>query len=236
MINEIYIVSIKSIISVSILFILTKIMGKKQISQLTLFDYVVGISIGSIAAELAINESISYIQGITGMTIYAIFPILLSFISLKSHLARKILDGVPTILIQNGEINEKGLKKTKMNINDLIEECRLKDVFDIKDIKFAILETSGNLSIQLKSKHKPLTPEDINLKLKDKYLCVNLIIDGKILDNHLEIIGKDIKWLNSELDKKGIKNTSDILLAYMDSSKKINIYLKNKDIPITPTL
>lgn len=211
-------------------------MGKKQISQLTLFDYVVGISIGSIAAELAINESISYIQGITGMTIYALFPILLSLISLKSNLARKILDGVPTILIQNGEINEKGLKKTKMNINDLIEECRLKDVFDIKDIKFAILETSGNLSIQLKSKHKPLTPEDINLKSKDKYLCVNLIIDGKILDNHLEIIGKDIKWLNSELDKKGIKNTSDILLAYMDSSKKINIYLKNKDIPITPTL
>ncbi|WP_261291909.1 DUF421 domain-containing protein [Paraclostridium sordellii] len=133
-------------------------------------------------------------------------------------------------------MNEKGLKKTKMNINDLIEECRLKDVFDIKDIKFAILETSGNLSIQLKSKHKPLTPEDINLKFKDKYLCVNLIIDGKILDNHLEIIGKDIKWLNSELDKKGIKNTSNILLAYMDSSKKINIYLKNKDIPITPTL
>ncbi|MFR6016750.1 MAG: DUF421 domain-containing protein [Paraclostridium sordellii] len=218
------------------MFILTKIMGKKQISQLTLFDYVVGISIGSIAAELAINESISYIQGITGMTIYALFPILLSLISLKSNLARKILDGVPTILIQNGEINEKGLKKTKMNINDLIEECRLKDVFDIKDIKFAILETSGNLSIQLKSKHKPLTPEDINLKSKDKYLCVNLIIDGKILDNHLEIIGKDIKWLNSELDKKGIKNTSDILLAYMDSSKKINIYLKNKDIPITPTL
>ncbi|CEN78498.1 DUF421 domain-containing protein [Paraclostridium sordellii] len=236
MINEIYIVSIKSIISVSILFILTKIMGKKQISQLTLFDYVVGISIGSIAAELAINESISYITRITGMTIYALFPILLSIISLKSYLARKILDGVPTILIQNGEINEKGLKKTKMNINDLIEECRLKDVFDIKDIKFAILETSGNLSIQLKSKHKPLTPEDINLKSKDKGLCVNLIIDGKILNNHLDIIGKDTRWLDSELDKKGIKNISDILLAYVDSSKKINVYLKNKDIPITPTL
>lgn len=224
MLNEIYIISIKSIISVSILFILTKIMGKKQISQLTLFDYVVGISIGSIAAELAINESISYIQGITGMTIYALFTILLSIISLKSRLARKILDGVPTILIQNGEINEKGLKKAKMNINDLIEECRLKDVFDIKDIKFAILETSGNLSIQLKSKHKPLTPEDINVKTKDTGLCVNLIIDGKILNNHLDIIGKDTKWLNSELDKKGIKNTSDILLAYIDSSKKL-IYI-----------
>ncbi|CEQ20141.1 DUF421 domain-containing protein [Paraclostridium sordellii] len=100
----------------------------------------------------------------------------------------------------------------------------MKDVFDIKDIKFAILETSGNLSIQLKSKHKPLTPEDINLKLKDKYLCVNLIIDGKILDNHLEIIGKDIKWLNSELDKKVLKTHQTFYLLIWIVLKKL-IYI-----------
>lgn len=236
MIGEILKVSLKSIISVSILFVLTRIMGKKQISQLTLFDYVVGISIGSIAAELAINDSISYIQGITGMIIYALFPILLSIISLRSYLGRKILDGVPTILIQNGKINEGGLKKTKMNINDLLEECRLKDVFDIGDIEFAILETSGNLSIQLKSMNKPLTPKDLNIKTDYKGLCVNLIIDGKILDSHLKTIGKNTKWLEKELHSKGIKNLSDVLLAYIDSSERVNIYLKNENIHTTPTL
>lgn len=236
MIGEILKVSLKSIISVSILFVLTKIMGKKQISQLTLFDYVVGISIGSISSELAIDDSISYIQGITGMIIYAIFPILLSIISLRSYLGRKILDGVPTILIQNGKINEGGLKKTKMNINDLLEECRLKDVFDIGDIEFAILETSGNLSIQLKSINKPLTPKDLNIKTDYKGLCVNLIIDGKILDSHLKSIGKSNKWLKKQLHNKGVENLSDILLAYIDSSERVNIYLKNENIPTTPTL
>lgn len=236
MINDIYTISSRSIISVSILFVLTRIMGKKQISQLTLLDYVISISIGSIAAELAVNHSIRYIPGTIGMIIYAIFPIILSIISSKSYIGRKVLDGVPTILIQNGQINEDGLKKTKMNINDLLEECRLKDVFNIGDIEFAILETSGSLSIQLKSVNQPLTPKDMNIKTDYKGLCVNLIIDGKILDEHLKAIGKDTKWLNNELHKKGVKNISDVLLAYIDSSKKINIYLKNKDIPITPTL
>lgn len=236
MINEIYKVSLKSIISVSVLFVLTKIMGKKQISQLTLFDYVVGISIGSIAAELAINDSITYIQGIVSMIIYAIFPILLSIISLKSYLGRKLLDGVPTILIENGKINERCLKKTKMNINDLLEECRLKDVFDIGEIESAILETSGNLSIQLKSINKPLTLKDMNIKSNYEGLCVNLIIDGKILEENLKMIGKDIKWLKTEVYRKWIKNIDDILLAYIDSSDSIKIHLKSEDVPNTPML
>lgn len=236
MINEIYKVSLKSIVSVTLLFVLTKIMGKKQISQLTLFDYVIGISIGSIAGELAVNDSITYIQGIVSMIIYALFPILLSIISLKSYLGRKLLDGVPTILIQNGKINERGLKKTKMNINDLLEECRLKDVFDIGEIEFAILETSGNLSIQLKSINKPLTLKDMNIKSDYKGLCINLIIDGKMIEENLKIIEKDTKWLKYELHRKGIKNIPDILLAYIDSSDMIKIHLKSEEIPTTPTL
>ena len=158
MIDEIYIVSLKSIISVSLLFILTKIMGKKQISQLILFDYVVGISIGSIAAELVINDSITYVEGIISMIIYALFPILLSIISLKSYLGRKLLDGVPKILIQNGKINENGLRKTKMNINDLLEECRLKDVFDIGDILLAYIDNSELIRIYLKNEDIHITP------------------------------------------------------------------------------
>ena len=234
--NDVYITALRSLISVSVLFVLTRIMGKKQISQLTFFDYVVGISIGSIAATFAVDDSIGYIKGITGMIIYALFPIVLSFISLKSYLGRKILDGTPTILIQNGKIVECGLKKTKMNVNDLIEECRLKNVFNIADVEFAILETSGKVSIQLKSQNQPLTPKDMNISTPYKGLCVNLIVDGKILDNHLKIINKDINWLNTELRKQGIKSPSEVLLAYLDSSDVLNTYLKNSDSPVSPTL
>jgi uncharacterized membrane protein YcaP (DUF421 family) len=236
MINDIYRTTLQSLISVSLLFVLTRIMGKRQISQLTFFDYVVGISIGSIAATFAVDDSIGYIKGITGMIIYALFPIFLSYVSLKSYLGRKILDGIPIILIQNGKILENGLKKTKMNINDLLEECRLKNVFNIADIEFAILETCGKLSIQLKSSNQPLTPKDMNIQTQYKGLCVNLIIDGKILDDHLGIINKDIKWLNTELQRQGIKSSSDVLLAYLDSSDVLNTYLKNNDTTVSPIL
>ncbi len=236
MIHEIYRVALRSLISVSTLFILTRIMGKKQISQLTFFDYVVGISIGSIAAEFAVDDSIGYIKGLTGMVVYSIFPILLSFVSLKSYFGRKVLDGIPTILIQNGKIVENGLKKAEMNINDLLEECRLKNVFDISDIEFAIMETSGKLSIQLKSSNQPLTPKDMNMLTRYKGLCINLIVDGKILEDHLKTIGKDINWLNTELHSQGIKSSADVLLAYMDSSDVLNTYLKNSDPPVTPIL
>jgi uncharacterized membrane protein YcaP (DUF421 family) len=116
--------ALRSIISVTVLFILARLMGKKQISQLSFFDYVAGISIGSIDANFAVDSSINYYCGITGLIIYALFPITLAFISLKSYKGRQFLDGNPCILIQNGSIIEKNLFLSKMNINDLLEECR----------------------------------------------------------------------------------------------------------------
>lgn len=126
MFKDIYITALKSFVSVIILFILTRFMGKKQLSQLTLFDYVVGISIGSIAADFAVESNISYVQGITGLIIYALFPIILSLISLKNYKARKLLDGTPTILIYNGKIIEKNLKKTKLTIMISLKNVVLK--------------------------------------------------------------------------------------------------------------
>jgi uncharacterized membrane protein YcaP (DUF421 family) len=131
---------------------------------------------------------------------------------------------------------ESGLKKTKMNINDLLEECRLKDVFDISEVEFALLETSGKLSVQLNAPHRTLTPQDMNIPTAYKGLCVNLIVDGKVFDAHLKIIGRDLLWLHEELRKQGVANPSKVLLAYLDSSNALHIYLKNNDPPITPVV
>ena len=231
MLNDVLTTIFKSTVSVVILFILTRIMGKKQLSQLTFFDYVVGISIGSIAAEFAVDSSINYVKGITGLIIYSLFPIILSLISLKNYKARKLLDGKPTILVSNGQIVEENLKKAKLTVNDILEECRLKNIFNLDDVEFAVFETSGKVSVELKSINQPLTPKDMNIQTAYKGLCINVIIDGKILDDHLQMIGKDRKWIQEELRKQNVLDFKEVLLGYIDSNNQLIVQKKNNSKP-----
>ncbi|MDD3151085.1 MAG: DUF421 domain-containing protein [Candidatus Gastranaerophilales bacterium] len=229
-------VILKSIVSISVLYILTRIMGKKQISQLTYFDYVSRITIGSIAAMLAVDKNIAYYDGITCMIVLTIFPLFLSFLTLKSIRIRKFLDGNPTILVQNGKIIENNLKKTKLTVNDLLEELRVNKAFDITDVEFAILETSGKLSVQLKSIKQSVTPTDLNINTTYKGLCANLIIDGRILKDNLELINKDYKWLINELHKHDINSPNEVLLATVDNNNTLYIDMKNCDPTIQNVL
>jgi uncharacterized membrane protein YcaP (DUF421 family) len=222
----------KSILAFSVLFILTRLMGKKQISQLTFFDYVVGICIGSIAANTALSSGSEFYKGFIAMIVFACFAILLSYITLKSFTARSLLDGTPTIIIQNGKIIEKNLKKSKFNINDLLEQLRIGNAFNIKDVEFAILETNGELSIQLKPYKQPLTTNDMNISTKYQGICINLIIDGKIISSNLNTINKDNNWLINELKKQNINSPSEVLLASLDSNNNLHIDKKNSDPPL----
>ncbi len=234
--EEILSIVLKSIVSVCVLFVLTRIMGKKQISQLTFFDYVAGISIGSIAASLAVEEHVGYVSGLTAMVVYTLFVICMSVVTLKSYPARKLLDGVPVILIQNGKILEQNLKKTKMNVNDLLEECRIKDVFDITDVQYAILETSGKLSVQLKAERLPVTTGDLHIPTPATKLCIHVIIDGKVVHQNLSAANKDLFWLKSTLLQNGVDHMEDVLLAYVDASDTLQFYVKNHIKPNTPVL
>lgn len=236
MLNDILTTILHSIVSVVILFILTRIMGKKQLSQLTFFDYVVGISIGSIAAAFAVDSSINYAKGITGLIIYALFPVILSIISLKNYKARKLLDGKPIILVNNGQIVEKNLKKVQLTVNDVLEECRLKNAFNLADIEFAILETSGKMSVELKPPNQPLTPKDMNIQTAYQGLCLNVIIDGDILDNHLRMIGKDRMWMQEELRKQNVLDFKEVLLGYIDSKNQLVVQKKNNSKPSNPLM
>jgi uncharacterized membrane protein YcaP (DUF421 family) len=232
--NDIISTALKSIVSVTVLFVLARIMGKKHISQLSFFDYVAGISIGSIAASFAVDPSVNYYQGITSILIYALFPIILSYMSIKSYKCRLLLDGMPSVLIQNGIIIESNLKKTKMNVNDLLEECRLKNAFDISEVEFAVLETSGKLSLQMKTPNQLVTLRDMNLTVPYKGLCINLIIDGKILYDHLSVAKKNQVWLITELKNQSINSPDDVLLAYLDTADILKCHLKNSDLLVSP--
>lgn len=220
---------IRSITSFIILFTLSRIMGKKHIANLTFFDYVVGISIGSIAASFAVDESIHYDYGIISLIVYAVCAIVVSKISLFGILPRKIFGGVPTILIQNGEFIEENLKKSKFSVNDLLEECRLNGVFDVSEIDYAILETSGKVSILLKAEKKPVTLEDMNIKSNKYGIQTELIIDGYILYDNLEQINKNEEWLTKELKKRRIASSKEVLLASIDNLGNIVIQLKHKN-------
>ena len=221
--KELFDVTIRAISSLVTLFLVTKMLGKKQVSQLSLFDYVIGISIGNFAAEMTINLESNEINGIWAVILFGLFAYLISYFTMKSIKLRRFFMGTPTVLIQNGKILEQNLKKVKFDINDMLEEIRGAGYFDLSQVEYAILEANGEVSILPKSEYRPLTPKDMKLKVTKEGLCSNIIIDGKIMHNNLKNINKDEKWLDKALKVKGYADLSKILLATVDINDKIII-------------
>lgn len=227
-------IAIRTLLSAAVLFIMTKLMGKKQISQLSIFDYVVGITIGSIAAAMAVDQETEYLDALLSLIIYSGLSILISYLSMKSYKARTILTGTPTILIQNGKILKKNLHKMKLDLHDLMEECRVSGYFDINDIEFAVMETSGNISFLPKSEKRPVLAEDMKLPATTQGLCANLIVDGEIMHNILHVIKKDEKWLLEQLKKQGLqqKDVDAIFLATLSPEGNLSVHMKHVKIEV----
>lgn len=226
--KEILEVSYRALISLVTLFLITKLLGKKQVSQLSLFDYVIGISIGNFAAEVTINLEAEWINGVVAVIIFGVVAYLVSILTMKSIVARRFFMGAPTVVIQNGKIIKESLKKVKLDINDLLEECRNNNVFDLNQINYALMEANGKLSILLKPEYLPLTPNDMKLKVNRNGLVANVVIDKKIMLNNLLQMGKDEKWLIKELKNKGII-LDDILLATLDINNTLMIYKQKEN-------
>lgn len=229
-------VCIRAIFSLITLFLVTKMLGKKQVSQLSLFDYVIGISIGNFAAEMTTNVEIQFINGIVAVLIFGFFAYFVSIITMKSIKLRRFFMGTPTLLIEKGKLIEKGLKKVKFDVNDLLEECRGNGYFDISQIEYAVMEVNGKISILPKSEYKPLTPSDMKVKVEKEGLQANIIIDGKIMIQNLEKRNKNEKWLYHELKVMGYENIQNILLATLDDNEKITVYERNNDKKIEKVL
>lgn len=217
-------VILRCIVSLITLFLVTKMIGKKQVSQFSLFDYVIGISIGNFAAEMAINLDSSYLHGTVAVIVFGVVAYLVSYITMKNLKIRKIIIGEPTILIKEGQIIYENLKKEKFDINDLLEEARINGYFDISKIDYALMETNGQISFLMKSKYESVTNEDLKITKPKNGLSLNLIIDGSVVKENLKTINKDEKWLKTKIGKNKIK---DILLATIDNQNKIKIYKKN---------
>lgn len=220
----------RSIGSLIVLFLITKLMGKKQVSELSLFDYVIGISIGNFTAEMVMNFDYQYINGIIAIVSFGIVSYLVSIITMKSIKLRRLLIGIPTVIIEDGKISLEALKSTKLDINDLLEQCRTMGYFDITEISYAILEVNGKISILPKSDYQVPNLVDLNIKTDKAYLSINIIIDGKLMNENLKNSNKNEEWLKKELKKQGYSNYNNILLATLTNGN-LAVFEKNHKEP-----
>lgn len=217
-------ISIGSIIA---LFILTKVMGNKQMSQLSMFDYIIGITIGSIAAEMATNLE-EFEKPLTAMITYALFALLISIVNYKSIKLGRILTGKALILYENGKLYESALKKARIDINEFLTQCRSNGYFNIADLQSAIMEANGKISFLPLSTHRALKPNDLGLSPPDEKPVVNIIIDGKIMEGNLKFSGNNVNWLTQQLEAQGVKSTAEVFLATCDTEDNLSVYRKIK--------
>jgi uncharacterized membrane protein YcaP (DUF421 family) len=226
--TNIFKIIILSVISELVLFILSKIMGNKEMSQLTMFDYIIGITIGSIAAEMATSLENNFMEPLIAMIVYALISIAISIISYKSITFRRLIYGNSLILLDNGELYKKNFKTGKLDINEFLQQCRTSGYFNLNDIQTAILEPNGKISFLPKAAKRPLTPSDMNLTSQISTVLTNIIIDGHIIQENLQNSGHDLVWLNNELGKQNISDISDVFLAMCDNNNNLSVYTKKE--------
>ncbi len=218
-------VILTTLLSVVSLFIITKIMGHKQVAQLDFFDYVSGITIGSIGAELA-TELESPEKPLIALVIYGLVSLTLNLIAHKLPKTRKYINGTPTILMNDGKLYRKNLKQAKLDLSEFMLMCRELGYFDLDEIQTAIFEHNGKLSILPKSANRPATPEDLKITAKATHIGVEVIMDGRIMGENLSRIGLDDVWLKKRLKAEGYKDVKEIFLAvYREGEDKLTLYL-----------
>lgn len=216
-----------AVLSFVTLFLTAKYMGHKQISQLDFFDYIAGITIGSIAAEMATELEEPW-KPFVAMIIYGGATLLLSIISIKFPRTRKYLNGTPTILMDNGKLYRENLKKAKLDLSEFMVMCRQQGYFDLTNIQTAIFEYNGKLTILPQSAQRPLTPNDMNLAPAQDMIFTEIIMDGRILDDNLKRMGLNTKWPENQLKQNHICSADDIFLALCDKNLKFVYFMKTQ--------
>jgi len=221
-----------ALFSIVVLFILIKLIGNKQISQLNMFDYINGITIGSMAAVLAISDELKeFLIVLVAIITYSLAAILISYGTIKSVKLRRLLTGKSMILIDNGIIYRKNLVKCKLDINEVLTLARNQGYFNISDISFAIMENNGKVSFLQKSSVRPTTPNDFDINPTEQKMLSNVIIDGKLMPDNLKHTGNDEQWLKKQIQLQGYKNYSEIVLGTVDWQNNLNLFKLVNEAP-----
>lgn len=224
-------VILRSITALIVLFFITKFLGRKQITQLTLFEYIIAITIGSIVAEISTGIEKHFLYGIYSLLVWSLLPLGILFLSLKSKKFRDFIDGTPKVIIKEGKIQEDTLTKEKYTVDDLTELLRKKNAFNLADVEFAVLEPNGDLNVLLKKENQPITPKDIQLQVAPEKEAKTVISEGQILD---EVLGETVfnrAWLKAELEKLNVA-LDNVFIGQIDSYGKLTVDIYDDKIQL----
>jgi uncharacterized membrane protein YcaP (DUF421 family) len=219
---------IRTVMLYILVVVAIRVMGKGELSELQPYELVVIIMIAELASLPMETVEMPFINGIVAISTLVFLQVVISFVTLKSERARALICGKPTILIQNGTIDYKELKKLRISMNDLVEQLRIKNFPSIDDVEFAILETNGDLSIIPKASKKPLTPSDMKIKVEKESLPISLIVDGKVNRENLDDLSLNFNWLYKELKKQKVEDINKILYASVDQNKTLSLHFKKE--------
>jgi uncharacterized membrane protein YcaP (DUF421 family) len=217
-------VVIRTLVAVIVLFTLTKLLGKRQVSQLSVFEYITGITIGSITAYVSLDLDTNWHLGIIALSVWILVSIGIEFLQVKSKTMRDLIDGTPRILIKNGKIMEDNLKKERITTDELMMQLRKKNVFLVADVEFAVMEPSGDINVLLMRENQPFTPKHLGIKVAPEQAPQAVIMDGKIIDEPLAAAGLSRGWLKTELDKIGV-SYENVFLGQVDAYGQLYVDL-----------
>lgn len=223
---------LSSVASLIVLFLLTKLMGEKQISQLNMFDYIVGITIGSIAAEMATELEKPAYLGAVSMIVYALIAVLISVVSSRSIRLRKYLSGRPLVLMDQGKLYRTNMKKAHLDLSEFLTLARASGYYDLTQVETAILECNGAISFLPRPECRPVTPADLNLSPAPERPVATVIMDGRVLESNLKMMGQNETWLLTQLKQQGYHSPKEIFLGTCDEQSQLTLYpIQEKKIP-----
>ncbi|ERI09005.1 DUF421 domain-containing protein [Aneurinibacillus aneurinilyticus] len=229
--NDVVQIALRAFFALVVLFAITRFSGKKQLAQLTFFEYIVGITIGDITAVIATDIENNLVHGYTSLLVFAAIPFFVDYLSLKSKFVRQLFEGKGTVLVKNGKILEDNLKKEHINTDELLAQLRLKNMFKVADVEFAILETNGQLSVMPKKDAQPVTVKDLQLNLPAEVEPETVIMDGQVLLDPLRASGRTAQWLDTELKKTGVK-LENVFLGQVDDKGALYLDLYNDQLQV----
>lgn len=225
---EVLNVILSSLFSAAALFLIAKIIGHKQVAQLEFFEYITGITIGSIAAELATTLDKPWWKPTISMFVFGAVTVGLSFMTRILPRTRKFINGTPTIILNNGKLYRKNMKKAKLELSEFLLLCRQEGYFNLNDIQTAVFEYNGKLSILPVSTKRPLNPEDMQLAPQPEHIGTEIIMDGRVLKENLKRKGLNDEWLKKEIKNQGYKHTEEIFLGICYDNNELTLFpIKN---------
>ncbi|MCC3380269.1 DUF421 domain-containing protein [Paenibacillus farraposensis] len=224
-------ISLRTLLAIVVLFIMTKILGKRQVSQLSFFEYITGITIGSLAAYTSLEMDQKWHLSVISLSVWVCVSLGIEFLQLKSKKARDFIDGKPRVIIKDGKILEDNLKKERLTTDELMQQLRKKDVFLVSDVEFAIMEPNGEMDVLLTKENQPLTPKHLGITVAPEKEPQIVIMDGNVMDEPLAVMGLNRGWLDTELEKIGVA-VENVVLGQVDAYGQLYVDLFDDQIRV----